>query len=134
MLPPEIADHFGRSGSIAPTTIRCQARPYQRRSGLRHFRRLRSLLPLDDFEFDLIALGERLESVALNRAEVHEDVRTALVRDETVALRIVEPLHGPLETSHCCLPLENCVSDFHAAAARGVDVRVGIRLCASHAC
>src|SRR5882757_5713186 len=53
---------------------------------------LRSLRTIDDLEFDLLAFLERAESRALNRREVHEDVITALALDESVALRVVEPL------------------------------------------
>src|SRR5438045_95980 len=61
---------------------------------------LRSLLPLDDLELDLVALGQRLESVSLDGAEVHEDVGAALTRDETEALRVVEPLHCSVDACH----------------------------------
>src|SRR5919205_2918117 len=43
----------------------------------------------------LRALGERLESAALDGAVVHEQVLARLIRrDEAEALVVVEPLHG----------------------------------------
>src|SRR4051794_17422325 len=54
---------------------------------------LRALRALLDLVLHLRALGQRLEAVALDRAEVDEDVVTAVfLRDEAVALRVVEPL------------------------------------------
>src|SRR6478672_1871587 len=72
-------------------------------SALRHVLRCGTLLTFDDIEFDDIAFGERLESAALNRAEMYEAVLRAIVRsDEPEPLRIVEPLHLPSDT-HCRL-------------------------------
>src|SRR4029079_16926099 len=57
--------------------------------------RLRALLPLGCLVLDACALGERLEAVAGDGAEVHEQVlRPVLRRDEAVALLVAEPLHG----------------------------------------
>jgi len=61
---------------------------------------LRALLPLDDLELHSIALGERLEAASLDGAEVNEDVGPPFSRDESVPLRIVEPLHSASKTSH----------------------------------
>src|SRR3954451_11146039 len=48
-----------------------------------------------DLVLDLRAFGEALEALTGDRAEVHEDVVAAVgLRDEAVALRVVEPLHG----------------------------------------
>src|SRR5262245_6397924 len=69
-------------------------------SRLRDVCRLWSFLTLNDFEFHPIALGQGLEAVPLDGAEVHEDVRSSLAGDETVTLRVVEPLHGASKTSH----------------------------------
>src|SRR5262249_11061564 len=56
---------------------------------------LRALRALLDLVFDLRALGQAFEALAADRAEVHEDVIAAVgLRDEAVALRVVEPLHG----------------------------------------
>src|SRR5688572_20670504 len=74
-------------------------------SGLRDVRCLGSLLSLNDLEFDAIALGQRLEAFGLDRAEVDEDVRTSFTGDESVTLRVVEPLHCAGDACHGALPL-----------------------------
>src|ERR1700749_5143649 len=51
-----------------------------------------ALLPLDDVELDLIAFFQRFVSIELDRAIVHEDVGPIVSSDETIALRVVEPL------------------------------------------
>src|SRR5205807_5495211 len=45
-----------------------------------------AFLALNDLEFHAIALGQRLEAVPLDGAEVNEDVGAAFTRDETVPL------------------------------------------------
>ncbi len=56
---------------------------------------LGALLALGRLELDTRALGERLEALGLDRAEVDEHVLAALVRgDEAIPLRIVEPFNG----------------------------------------
>src|SRR6185312_6630837 len=61
-------------------------------SGLLHFLGLQALRALGDHEGDTLAFLQRLEAVALDRAEMHEQVFTAFRRDEAEALGIVEPL------------------------------------------
>ena len=46
-------------------------------SELLHLSCLGALLALHDLKLDLVALGERLEAVPLNRAEMDEDVGAA---------------------------------------------------------
>src|ERR1700728_4188338 len=58
------------------------------------------LLPLDDVELDFVALFERLVAIELNGAVVHEDVGPIIPADETIALRIVEPLHLAFVLGH----------------------------------
>src|SRR5262249_61151297 len=55
---------------------------------------LESLRTASHFELDRLPLRQRLESVALDRGEVHEHVLAALLRDESKTLGVVEPLHG----------------------------------------
>src|SRR6266516_5390108 len=56
---------------------------------------LRALLALGHVELDLLVLVEIPVADAGDRAEVHEDVRAAVVLgDEAEALLAVEPLHG----------------------------------------
>ncbi len=65
------------------------ARPLDIRSG-------RAFLPLFQVELNFFALGESLEAVTLNRAEVHEHITTVFCFDETESLGFVEPLHFTL--------------------------------------
>src|SRR5438477_1855804 len=71
-----------------------------------------TLLPLDNLELDAIAFSERLEAATLNGAEVDEDVRPSLAGNEAVALGVIEPLHGALETCHEPYLLELCSRSF----------------------
>src|SRR4249919_345720 len=58
-------------------------------------RRLGALLTLARLELDARTLGEALEAITGDVAEVHEEILRALVRgDEAVPLAVVEPLHG----------------------------------------
>src|SRR5881394_3980329 len=58
-------------------------------------RRRRPLLPLRRVVGDLLALFQRLEARALDRGVMAEQILAAVVRrDESEALRVVEPLHG----------------------------------------
>src|SRR4051794_21536185 len=58
-------------------------------------RSLRALGALLGLELDVRALGQRLEAVATDRAEMNENVLPAVSRrDEPEALGVVEPLHG----------------------------------------
>src|SRR6188474_3749983 len=60
---------------------------------------------LDDVELDAVALGERLESGALDRGMVDEAVLLLVITgDEAEALRVVEPFHGAGRT-HCDTPV-----------------------------
>src|SRR5687767_13855871 len=69
----------------------------------------RTLRPLDDVEFDCIALGQGLEAAALNGTVVHEAVFGAVIRrDEAEPFRVVEPLHFAGRT-HSELPEEALV-------------------------
>src|SRR4029078_13467247 len=57
--------------------------------------RLRAFLTLLGYELDLRALGERLEALARDAAEMDEEVFAAVVRgDEPIPLGVIEPLHG----------------------------------------
>ena len=60
------------------------------RFGLRTFR------PIGDREADALSFGERLESLALNRAEVDKNVRTVLAGNEAKTLGIIEPFDRTL--------------------------------------
>src|SRR5213078_4702296 len=69
---------------------------------------LRALRALLDLVLDLRTLGQALEALAADRAEVNEDVVAAVcLRDEAVALRVVEPLHGSACHFHLPAPSTN---------------------------
>src|SRR5258706_8734756 len=72
-------------------------------SGPANARSLQSLRAASHVELHGLALGERLETVALNRREMDENVLAAFLGNETKALRLVEPLHRT--TSHLKLLL-----------------------------
>src|SRR4029453_8114475 len=59
-------------------------------------RSLEALRTPGHLELNSIALGQALEALGLNGAEMHEHVLAILLRDETIPLRIVEPLHVTL--------------------------------------
>jgi hypothetical protein len=72
----------------------------ERSANLGDVRCLRSFLTLNDFEFYLVAFGERLETAAADRAEVNEDVRSALSRDEAESFGVVEPFDRACNACH----------------------------------
>src|ERR1044072_4684240 len=106
-----------RSGKSARANVRWEEcrrrRPRERRLemgsngdelGLANVRGLQALGAAGHVELQGLALGERLESLALNRREVNEDVFAPLLRDEPENLCFVEPLNRA--TTHTFL-LEN---------------------------
>ena len=54
---------------------------------------LRSFLARRHGELDLLAFGQGLEAVTLDRSVMDEKVLSILLLDEAVALFLVEPLH-----------------------------------------
>ena len=63
--------------------------------GLEAFRSLR------DFEFNSLAIVQRLIAISQNRGEMDENVLAALALDEAEALAGIEPLHCSLFFTHC---------------------------------
>jgi hypothetical protein len=59
-----------------------------------------SFLALHNFELDLIPLGERFESRATDRAEMHEDIGTSLTRNEAKSLGVIEPFDRACDACH----------------------------------
>ena len=59
-----------------------------------HFVGLQTLLALHNLEGDLLAFLQALEAIALDRAEMHENVRAIVTADEAETLGVVEPLDG----------------------------------------
>ena len=56
--------------------------------------RLRAFLAVCDSELNLLTIGQGLEPITLNSAEVYKDVWSIFLCDKTVAFRFVKPLHG----------------------------------------
>jgi hypothetical protein len=80
-----------------------------------------ALLPLDDVELDFVALFEGFVAVELNRAVVHEDIWPIIPADETVALRIVEPLHLAFVLGHVSVTsLQSRFERWHARCTQRV--------------
>src|ERR1700761_5203741 len=90
-----------------------------------------ALLPLDDVELDLIAFFQRFVSIELDRAVMHEDVGPIVSSDETIALRVVEPLDLAFVRGH--VSVTSLQSRFERAT-RGDRERVDGRLCYRTAC
>src|SRR6266545_6228930 len=65
-------------------------------SGLANVGGLDSLRAPRHFELDLVTLGQALEALGLDGAEVHEHVLAVFLGDKAIPLRIVEPLHASL--------------------------------------
>src|ERR1041385_2123112 len=68
------------------------------RLDLAHVRRLETLGTTGHVELEGLTLRESLETLALNRREVDENVLAILLGDEAKTLRLIEPLH--CTTSH----------------------------------
>ena len=62
--------------------------------------RLSALLPLNDVKLDIVALFQRFVSVKLNGGVVNENIWPVFATNESVALRVVEPLDLPFVLSH----------------------------------
>jgi hypothetical protein len=75
----------------------------------RHLICLGALTPLDDVKLNLITLFEALISLALDGAIVNKDVRPALAAEETVTLRVVEPLYSASILCHWSYSLNSCL-------------------------
>ena len=64
-------------------------------------RGLEALGSLGHFEFNRLAIVQRLIAISHNRGEMDENVLTALALDESKALAGIEPLHCTLFFTHC---------------------------------
>jgi hypothetical protein len=62
-------------------------------SVLANVRGLQSFGSLRDVELDLLPFAQRAEAISLNSRVMDENIRSILTRDESISLRIVEPLH-----------------------------------------
>jgi hypothetical protein len=66
-----------------------------------YVRGLQALGALGNFEFNRLAIVQRLVAISHDRGEMDENVLTALALDEPKALAGIEPLHGTLFFTHC---------------------------------
>ena len=69
---------------------------------------LGTLLTGCDREFHFLTVGESLEAIALDCAEVNEHIRAALLLNKAVAFRLIEPLNG---ASNLCHLKNTCVAE-----------------------
>src|SRR6266581_2356796 len=66
-----------------------------------YVRSLQALGTLGDFEFNRLAIIQRLVAISHDRGEMDENVLTGLALDEPKALAGIEPLHCTLFFTHC---------------------------------
>jgi hypothetical protein len=66
-------------------------------------RGLQALGTLGDFEFNRLAIIQRLVAISHNRGEMDENVLSTLALDESKALAGIEPLHCSLFFTHLLL-------------------------------
>src|SRR6266849_1382130 len=64
-------------------------------------RGLQALGALGDFEFNRLAIVQRLVAISHDRGEMDENVLSTLALDESKALAGIEPLHCSLFFTHC---------------------------------
>src|SRR5262245_27712267 len=88
--PQESFEAEGATPSDSPAFVARVELGFADLGGLKTFGAARHL------ELDAITLGEALEPLSLDGAEVYEHVLAALLRDDAKALRVVEPLHCSL--------------------------------------
>jgi hypothetical protein len=65
---------------------------------------LRTLLALNDVEFNVIALFQRFVAIQLDCRVVNENIWPVVASDESVALGVIEPFYFAFELSHRGLP------------------------------
>ena len=61
---------------------------------------LRTLLALNDVEFDLVPFFQAFVSIELDRAVMDKHVGAVIPANESISLRVVEPLHFAFVLSH----------------------------------
>jgi hypothetical protein len=94
-------------------------------------RRLQALGAADDFEFNRLAIVQRLIAISHNRGEMDEYVLTALALDESKALAGVKPLHCSLFFAHFCVSFQDLsylVLRYVLAAFRAVQNKKAARV------
>src|SRR5919199_837099 len=84
---------FGSASTTSPSNSTFSSFAKRYASDRSYVRGLRPLGALAELVLDLRTLGQRAESVTLNRGEVHERVLPAVIRgDESEPLLVAEPL------------------------------------------
>jgi hypothetical protein len=68
---------------------------------------LRSFLSLHDFEFHFVPFGEGFEARPSDGAEMDENVRASLSRDEAKSLGVIEPFYRTSYPCHLTIPLDS---------------------------
>ncbi len=97
--------------------------------------RLGSLLALRDVELDLLPFLQPAVAATRDRPEVHEHVRAALHRDETVALIAVEPLQpAPSLTFSAAAMAAGVRADSRDCSGQPVTSGAGRKPCGWHGC
>jgi hypothetical protein len=61
---------------------------------------LRTFLTIDDVEFNLVSLFQRLVSIYLNGGVMYENIRSVFTTDEAETFGVVEPLDRAFVLSH----------------------------------
>ena len=64
--------------------------------------RLGTFLAVGDFELHFLPVSEGAETIALDRAEMHEDVGAVLAFNEAESLALVKPFNGAGSCRHTC--------------------------------
>src|SRR5690606_40477880 len=72
---------------------------------------LHAFLTLHSDEADFLAFFQALEAITFDRAEVHEQIRTAFGSDKTKTFLVVKPLDGTVLTIRHVFFLETIVDD-----------------------
>ena len=102
----ERSDTIKRPGSGVDRAFEFSSEPQGDRSGrlrgclLGHAFCLRTLLSLNNFEFNVIALLEALISLRLDGTVVDEHIRAVIPADKAEALCVIEPFHFTFNSRH----------------------------------
>ena len=97
---PNLPSNQNKKGDVRIHAHRLQKSELRDLSRRRNVLGGRTLLAVDDVEFDLLTFGQRLEALALNGAEMDEHIATVATLDESKTLGIIEPLYGSGLTCH----------------------------------
>lgn len=85
-----------KSGTLSGAALFSSTIVFQVRLDLLDVRGLGTLGSFGDLEGYRLALGEGLEAIALDRAEMHENILAVVGGDESIPLSVVEPFYCAL--------------------------------------